>query len=64
MSGCICIGRWSVHQYGDDDSFLLAVLCRRMETVVRSKVIEAVAKLGKRERQALLKKKGLEIQDA
>lgn len=30
---------WYVHQYGDDDAFVLAVLSRRLETVDRAKVL-------------------------
>lgn len=32
--------KWSVKKFGDDDAFVLAVLCRRLETHDRARVLE------------------------
>jgi hypothetical protein len=32
--------RWSAKKYGEDDAFVLAVLCRRLETHIRARVLE------------------------
>ena len=32
--------KWPVKRHGEDDAFVLAVLCRRLETPVRAKVLE------------------------
>ena len=43
--GCRCRGgvKWSVKQFGEDDAFVLAVLCRRLEGESRSQVMEKLA---------------------
>lgn len=45
--GCKFTGgvRWSVNKFGDDDAWVLAVQCRRMETEDRDRVIASVASL-------------------
>jgi hypothetical protein len=34
--------RWSVKKYGEDDAFVLAVLCRRLESPLRARVLEVL----------------------
>ncbi|MBA3961180.1 MAG: hypothetical protein H0X40_04660 [Chthoniobacterales bacterium] len=31
--------KWPIHKFGDDDAFVLAVLCRRWGTEIRDRVI-------------------------
>jgi hypothetical protein len=42
--GCINSGgvKWPVKQFGKDDAFVLAVLCRQMETVDRDAIVETL----------------------
>jgi hypothetical protein len=42
--GCELSGgvKWSINAHGNDDTFVLAVLCRRMETVDRARVLKAL----------------------
>jgi hypothetical protein len=35
--------KWPVKQFGEDAAFVLAVLCRRMETVTRDEVLDKLA---------------------
>lgn len=53
--GCASGVTWMCSTYGgEENAFLLACLCRRMQSLVRADVLRALQNLGERERQALL----------
>jgi hypothetical protein len=53
---------WSIRTLGDDDAFALAVLCRRMETISRRKVLEGLERIyGTAEHEAIMTLKSQEV---
>lgn len=55
--GCKFTGgvRWSINKFGEDDAWVLAVLCRRMETEDRERVVAVVSSMSTRAYGNILK---------
>jgi hypothetical protein len=49
--------RWSANKYGEDEAWILAVKCRRMENENREDVVEAVARMSPNAYSSILKQR-------